>query len=331
MHQGVALAFAGRALPLRLRGADPAGTSSPTARPRCSTTCTRRSTRRASRCCSRPRRRSTTPRRRTVGQRSAATAQEQRIECDYIVGCDGFHGRQPAAVPEGVSDATRRLSVRVAGHLVRDPAGRARADLLPTASAASRCAPCATRCSAATTCSARSTTPSTSGATTASGTSCFARLPTRSRRAWSPARRSRSRSRRCGASSPNRCATAACSWPATPPTSCRRPGPRASTWPCRTSIYLARALVHHYDGDDTYLDGYSDMALRRVWEAVRFSWWMTTLLHRFPETGDLRAARCRHAELDYLVRVGRGPDGLGRELRGSAGVTARRHRTCRSG
>jgi p-hydroxybenzoate 3-monooxygenase len=47
--------------------------------------------------------------------------------------------------------------------------------------------------------------------------------------------------------------------------------------------YLARALTAHYSGDDGYLDGYSDVALRRVWGAVRFSWWLTTLLHQFPD------------------------------------------------
>ena len=48
--------------------------------------------------------------------------------------------------------------------------------------------------------------------------------------------------------------------------------------------YLYHALIDHYKkGDDTGLDGYSDRALARVWKAQRFSWWMTTLLHRFPD------------------------------------------------
>jgi p-hydroxybenzoate 3-monooxygenase len=48
--------------------------------------------------------------------------------------------------------------------------------------------------------------------------------------------------------------------------------------------YLCRAMTAHYKtGDDTGLDGYSDRALARVWKAQRFSWWMTTLLHRFPD------------------------------------------------
>jgi p-hydroxybenzoate 3-monooxygenase len=48
--------------------------------------------------------------------------------------------------------------------------------------------------------------------------------------------------------------------------------------------YLYRAMVDHYKkGDDSGLDGYSKKALARVWKAQRFSWWMTMLLHRFPD------------------------------------------------
>ena len=49
-------------------------------------------------------------------------------------------------------------------------------------------------------------------------------------------------------------------------------------------FYLQRAFAAHFlKGDDHYLDSYSDMALRRVWGSVRFSWWLTKLLHVFPE------------------------------------------------
>jgi p-hydroxybenzoate 3-monooxygenase len=65
--------------------------------------------------------------------------------------------------------------------------------------------------------------------------------------------------------------------------------------------YLARALVAHYTtGDDGYLDRYSEMALRRVWGAVRFSWWMTSLLHRFPGQTAFDQ-RAQEAELDHLA------------------------------
>ncbi len=48
--------------------------------------------------------------------------------------------------------------------------------------------------------------------------------------------------------------------------------------------YLYHALIDHYrKGEDKGLDRYSERALARVWKAQRFSWWMTTLLHRFPD------------------------------------------------
>ena len=65
--------------------------------------------------------------------------------------------------------------------------------------------------------------------------------------------------------------------------------------------YLARALADHFvSGDDGYLDRYSEMALRRVWGAVRFSWWMTMLMHRFPDQTEFEQ-RAQEAELDYLA------------------------------
>lgn len=65
--------------------------------------------------------------------------------------------------------------------------------------------------------------------------------------------------------------------------------------------YLSEALIAHYrDGDERGLTGYSDRALARVWKAERFSWWMTSLLHRFPDTGAF-GARIQRAELDYLM------------------------------
>ncbi|CAN5517520.1 4-hydroxybenzoate 3-monooxygenase [soil metagenome] len=65
--------------------------------------------------------------------------------------------------------------------------------------------------------------------------------------------------------------------------------------------YLCRALVAHYaKGNDDKLSAYSDTALARVWKAERFSWWMTTLLHRLhPETSF--EAQMQRAELDYLA------------------------------
>jgi p-hydroxybenzoate 3-monooxygenase len=65
--------------------------------------------------------------------------------------------------------------------------------------------------------------------------------------------------------------------------------------------YLSRALTACYrDDSSAYLDRYSDMALRRVWGAVRFSWWLTGLLHRFPGMSDFDQ-RAQECELDYLA------------------------------
>jgi p-hydroxybenzoate 3-monooxygenase len=65
--------------------------------------------------------------------------------------------------------------------------------------------------------------------------------------------------------------------------------------------YLARALREYYDDKSSAgIDRYSQSALARVWKAVRFSWWMTSMLHRFPDTEGF-GARIQLAELDYVV------------------------------
>ncbi len=65
--------------------------------------------------------------------------------------------------------------------------------------------------------------------------------------------------------------------------------------------YLISGLLEHYqEKSDAGIDAYSARALKRVWKAVRFSWSMTTLLHRFPDTGDF-GQKIQEAELDYLT------------------------------
>ncbi len=64
--------------------------------------------------------------------------------------------------------------------------------------------------------------------------------------------------------------------------------------------YLSRALARWYGrGDAALLDGYSDTALRRVWSSVRTSWYLTMLLHRFPQASDFDQ-KAQEYELDYL-------------------------------
>ena len=239
-----------------------------------------------------------TPHLRYTQGRRAATS----IACDFIAGCDGFHGVSRQAIPQdvlriyekvypfgwlgilsetppvnheliytnherGFALCTMRSLTRSRYYLqvsADEDAGRlVRRPLLDRAEAAP-----------------------------AAG---------RRRRASSPAHRSRRAWRRCARSWPSRCATAACSWPAMPPTSCRPPAPRASTsppptcasWPRRWSPTTRPAAPQ-------LLDGYSAKCLARVWKAQRFSWWMTSLTHRFPEASPFER-RAQAAELAYIT------------------------------
>lgn len=63
--------------------------------------------------------------------------------------------------------------------------------------------------------------------------------------------------------------------------------------------YLHEGLVQHYAGDDAGIDRYSERALARVWKATRFSWWFTTTMHRFPGQTPFDQ-HIQDSELDYL-------------------------------
>ncbi len=65
--------------------------------------------------------------------------------------------------------------------------------------------------------------------------------------------------------------------------------------------FLSQALIEHYaERSGAGIDHYSARSLARVWKAERFSWWFTSLLHKFPEAGAI-GQRLQRAELDYLV------------------------------
>lgn len=67
---------------------------------------------------------------------------------------------------------------------------------------------------------------------------------------------------------------------------------------------LAEALIEFYrERSSAGIDGYSGRVLARVWKAERFSWWMTSILHTFPDT-DAFGRRIQRAEFDYLVTSG---------------------------
>ncbi len=68
----------------------------------------------------------------------------------------------------------------------------------------------------------------------------------------------------------------------------------------RDVALLAEALIEaRQERSDAGIDAYSARALERIWRAERFSWWMTSLLHVFPEDGDF-GRRIQRAEFDYL-------------------------------
>ncbi len=65
--------------------------------------------------------------------------------------------------------------------------------------------------------------------------------------------------------------------------------------------YLSEALIAHYkENSDALLDAYSAKCLRRIWKAERFSWWMTSLMHIFPDRNPFDD-RIQLAELTYVA------------------------------
>jgi p-hydroxybenzoate 3-monooxygenase len=65
---------------------------------------------------------------------------------------------------------------------------------------------------------------------------------------------------------------------------------------------LSQAIVEYYqEQSKAGIDNYSARCLRRVWNAERFSWWFTSLMHKFPDTEGF-GQKIQEAELDYLIR-----------------------------
>ncbi|MFS8606832.1 MAG: 4-hydroxybenzoate 3-monooxygenase [Gammaproteobacteria bacterium] len=64
---------------------------------------------------------------------------------------------------------------------------------------------------------------------------------------------------------------------------------------------LSTALIEHYvEGSDAGLDHYSERTLRRIWRAERFSWWFTMLTHKFPNENPIEE-KLRESELEYVL------------------------------
>ncbi|WP_296447042.1 4-hydroxybenzoate 3-monooxygenase [Rhodoferax sp. UBA5149] len=65
--------------------------------------------------------------------------------------------------------------------------------------------------------------------------------------------------------------------------------------------YLSSAIIEFYqDKTEVGIDTYSERCLKRIWKGERFSWWFTQLMHRFPDDGAI-VAKFQQAELDYLI------------------------------
>ena len=66
--------------------------------------------------------------------------------------------------------------------------------------------------------------------------------------------------------------------------------------------YLSESITEYYDEkSQAGIDTYSQRCLSRIWKAERFSWWFTSLMHRFPAEGEF-GQKIQEAELDYLVK-----------------------------
>ncbi|MEY2891081.1 MAG: hypothetical protein RJA98_989 [Pseudomonadota bacterium] len=65
--------------------------------------------------------------------------------------------------------------------------------------------------------------------------------------------------------------------------------------------YLSSGFIEFYkERSEAGINSYSQRCLARIWRAERFSWWFTTLMHRFPDAGPIEA-KLQQAELDYLM------------------------------
>ena len=83
---------------------------------------------------------------------------------------------------------------------------------------------------------------------------------------------------------------------------------------------LADAIIASYaHGDQSLLDAYSETCLRRIWRVQHFSWWMTSMLHRSPDA-DSFEERLQRAQLDYVCRSEAAARTLAENYVGLAGV-----------
>ncbi|WP_209425973.1 4-hydroxybenzoate 3-monooxygenase [Pararhodobacter sp. SW119] len=79
--------------------------------------------------------------------------------------------------------------------------------------------------------------------------------------------------------------------------------------------YLSEGLIAAFAGDGAALEAYSDRALTRIWAAMRFSWWMTSILHRFPDQTDFDQ-KIQEAELRQLETLASAQAAMARNYTG---------------
>jgi p-hydroxybenzoate 3-monooxygenase len=226
--------------------------------------------------------------------------QSMRIDCDYIVGCDGFHGVSRQSIPQSKLELFERVyPFGWLGVLTRTP---------PVASELIY----ATHERGFALCSMRSATlsryyvqvPLTDSTDDWPDERFFdelqRRLPADVSAAMitGPSIEKSIAPLRSFVAEPMRYGNLFLAGDAAhivPPTGARGLNTAASD-----IYYLYHALIDHYaGGDDRALDRYSQDALARAWKGQRFSWWMTTLLHRFPDHSPYDQ-RLQQIELAYL-------------------------------
>lgn len=225
----------------------------------------------------------------------------QRIDCDFIAGCDGFHGVSRRSIPEDRLDVSERVyPFGWLGVLSETPP--VSPELIYTGSARGFAL-----------CSMRSASLSRYYIQVPAGTDpedwpdgrfwdeLRARLPEKAAAALvtGPSIEKSVAPLRSFVAGPMRHGRLFLAGDAAhivPPT-----GAKGLNLAGSDIHYLSTALIDWYRAGDTAgLERYSDRAMARVWKAQRFSWWMTRLLHRFPGDSPFER-RLQEAEFDYLA------------------------------
>jgi len=223
-----------------------------------------------------------------------------RVDCDYIIGCDGFHGASRASIPKSsIREFERAYPFGWLGVLTRTKP--ASPELIY-----------ATHERGFALCSLRSPTlsryyiqvPLSDAVDDWSDERFFEELRRRvpegvaAAMTAGPSIEKSIAPLRSYVVEPMRCGNLFLAGDAAhivPPTGARGLNSAASD-----IYYLYHALVDHYKKrDDRGLEAYSRRALARVWKGQRFSWWMTMLLHRFPDSSPFER-RLQQTELEYL-------------------------------